>query len=130
MTGKNRHHIIYSMVIEIPGIDTKKGLDLFEGDTDTYTEILRSYVTNIPGSLEKMRNVSEATLKDYAVKVHGVKSVSDSIGAEEARRTAKHLEELAKAGDLAGVQAENDALIQYVENLIDAINAWLKKNDL
>ena len=117
------------MIIEIAGVDAKKGLDLFEGDVDTYIDILRSYITNVPDTLNKMRNVSEKTLQDYAIRVHGVKSVSETIGAEEARKTAKQLEEMAKGGDAAGVLARNDTFIKYVENLINVIKIWLEKYD-
>ena len=117
------------MEINIPGIDAKKGLDLFEGDIDTYVVILRSYVTNVPADLDRIREVSRETLHKYAVAVHGIKGVSDAIGAEEARKTAKNLEGLAKGGDLAGVLAQNNAFIKYVENLIDDIRLWLQKHE-
>ena len=117
------------MAIEISGVDTKKGLALFEDDLDTYVDILRSYVSNVPATLDKIRNVSEETLKDYAVGVHGVKGVSEAIGAEEARKTAKQLEEMAKNGDLAGVLARNNAFIKYTENLVNDIRTWLEKYD-
>ena len=117
------------MEIKISGIDAEKGIDLFEGDVNAYVDIMRSYVTNTPAILEKMRNVSEDTIRDYATAVHGVKSVSDSIGAETARKTAKQLEDLAKSGDLAGVQTMNDSFIKYVEKLIDSIQSWLKNYD-
>jgi hypothetical protein len=58
-----------------------------------------------------------------------VKSTSDSIGAEEARKMALELEMLAKAGDLAGVLAKNGALIQYVKVLLGNIQKWLDKLD-
>ena len=117
------------MEIEISGVDAKRGLDLFEGDVETYVDILRSYVTNIPDSLDKIRNVSEETLRDYAIRVHGVKGASETIGADEAKKTAKQLEEMAKGGNIAGVLARNNAFIKYAENLIDAIKIWLGKYD-
>ena len=117
------------MTIKIPGVDTEKGLDLFEGDEETYIEILRSYVNNMPETLDKIRNVSEEKLLNYAIGVHGVKGISEAIGAEEARKTAKHLEEIAKGGDYAGVMAQNKAFIEYIENLADGIRTWLEKYD-
>jgi len=117
------------MEINIPGLDTKSGIELCDGSIETYIYSLRLYVSNVPASLEKMRNVSEETLRDYAISAHGVKSVSQYIGAQEAIKTAKELEALAKSGDLAGVLARNDAFIKYANNLLDSIKSWLEKND-
>ena len=116
------------MKINIPGVDEKRGLDLFEGDIDTYISILRSYVSSMPGSLDSIRSVSGEKLKEYTISVHGIKSISDAIGAEEARKTAKQLEDLAKSGDLAGVLARNSAFVKYAEKLVEDIQAWLEKN--
>ena len=117
------------MVIEIPGVDAYSGLKICEGNLDFYLRILRLYVSNMPAVLEKIRNVSKETLRDYTINVHSLKSNSEYIGAEEARKTAKLLEETAKGGDLAGVQAQNEAFIKYVENLIDDIRSWLEKHE-
>jgi len=117
------------MDIEIPEIDANSGLDLCDGDMDIYLNSLRLYVSSIPASLEKMKGVSDETLKDYSIAVHGVKSMSEYIGAEEARKTAKQLEALAKGGDLAGVLAQNETFINYVQNIVADVRSWLEKND-
>ena len=116
------------MALEISGIDTKIGLDYCAGDLDIYLRVLRSYVLDITEVLDKMRNVSEMNLKNYAVYVHGIKSISEAVGAEEARKTALDLEELAKNGDFTGVQAKNRAFIAYLENLVTHIQECLKKH--
>ena len=117
------------MAIEIPEIDVNSGLELCDGDMGIYLNSLRLYVSSIPTSLEKMSGVSDGTLKDYSITVHGVKSMSEYIGAEEARKTAKQLEDLAKGGDLAGVLAQNEAFINYAQNIVAGVRNWLEKND-
>jgi CheY-like chemotaxis protein/anti-sigma regulatory factor (Ser/Thr protein kinase) len=47
-----------STEIEIPGVDTKKGLSLYAGNTKVYLPLLRSYAANTPGVLDKLRTVS------------------------------------------------------------------------
>jgi len=116
------------MAIEIPGLDTKSGLDLCDGNMDIYLNALRIFVSSTPKDLEKMRAVSVETLKDYSVTAHSVKSMSVYIGAEEARKTAKQLELLADAGDFDKVQAQNEAFINYVEKLMAAVRNWLDAN--
>jgi CheY-like chemotaxis protein len=133
--SKNKENTIDSdkkeknMKIEIAGIDEGKVMDLYDGDMEIYLPVLRSYLSVIPAALEKMRSVSAETLVDYKISVHGVKSTSDSIGAQEARRMAAELEVFAKAGDLSGVLAKNEALISYVDKLISNIRIWLEQLD-
>jgi HPt (histidine-containing phosphotransfer) domain-containing protein len=116
------------MAIEIPGLDTAGGLDLCDGDMNIYLNALRLYVSSIPVSLEKMKGVSPETLADYTITVHSVKSMSQYIGAEEARKTAKELEALAKSGDWAGVLAQNEPFIQYAQGIVAGVQGWLAKN--
>jgi signal transduction histidine kinase/CheY-like chemotaxis protein len=118
-----------NMKIDIPGVQEEKIMELYDGDMDIFLPVLRSYLSVIPVALEQMSNVSAETLKDYTIKVHGVKSTSDSIGAEEARKMALDLEMLAKAGDLSGVLAKNDAFLQYGKTLLGNIKTWLAKYD-
>jgi CheY-like chemotaxis protein len=118
-----------NMVLEIPGIDTEKVMDLYAGDLEIYLPVLRSYLSVIPDALDKMSRVSAQNLPEYVVKVHGVKSTSDGIGAEEARKMAYELEMLGKAGDLSGVLVKNGALLSYVKELLVNIQSWLSKID-
>ena len=116
------------MAIEIPGLDVNSGLDLCDGDRDVYLNSLRLYVSSMPASLEKMRDVSEGTLKDYFIIAHRVKGMSEHAGAEEIRKAAKQLEAMAKDGDLAGVLERNEAFINHAQNIVDGIRSWLAEN--
>jgi PAS domain S-box-containing protein len=113
--------------ISIPGVDTEKGLSLYGDDLDIYLPALHSYIYNIPDTLDKLRVVSEETLPEYAINVHGLKGTSAGIGAETIREAALNLENLAKAGDLQGVLAGNGKLIEETENILANIKAWLEK---
>jgi CheY-like chemotaxis protein len=118
-----------NMVVEIPGVDAERVMELYAGDLGIYLPVLRSYASVIPDALDIMSHVSAETLPEYIVKVHGVKGTSDSIGAEEARKMAFELETLARDGDLSGVLAKNEALLQYVKNLLVNIRNWLERYD-
>ena len=117
------------MTIKIPGVDTEKGLELYDDDLDIYVSVLRSYASNTPAALDKLRNVSAETLSDYAATVHGVKGISANIGAEEAKKAAAKLEEMAKNGDLPGVLAQNEAFLKQMDDLVSGIRNWLKEFD-
>jgi HPt (histidine-containing phosphotransfer) domain-containing protein len=113
------------MPIIIPGIDTKAGLTLYDDDVDVYKTILRFFVTKIPAVLDTIRNVSSETLPDYTIKIHALKGSSGSIGANETMAAAGKLEAMAKNGDLAGIQAGNDAFLEKTHILVDDIKKWL-----
>jgi len=125
-TGKKKEK---RMIINIPGVNEKKIMELYDGDLDIFLPVLRSYVSVIPKALEKMGTVSEESLPKYIVSVHGVKSTSESIGAEDARKMAAELEAMAKAGDISGVLAKNETLLSYVNELLGNIQNWLAKYD-
>ena len=116
------------MEINIPGIDVKKGLELYDDDEEIYITVLTSYASNTPAVLDRIRNVTAENLPDYAITIHGVKGTSSLIGAEETRKTALQLEMLAKAGDLAGVLALNETFLKNTDTMVAGIQEWLKKN--
>jgi CheY-like chemotaxis protein len=118
------------IVIKIPGVDTEKGLSLYAGDTKVYVPMLRSYVTNTPGVLEKLRNVTEDNLPAYVITVHGLKGTSAGIGAEKIREAAMELEAISRTGDLQGVLKLNDDLIANTEIVVANVKEWLDKNDI
>jgi len=117
------------MDITIPGVNAETGLALYDGETDIYIAVLRSYVSNALKVIEKLRTVSQETLVDYGISAHGLKSISAGIGAEEVRVAALDLEMEAKAGNLPGVLAKNDDLLKEAEVLALGIRAWLEKLD-
>jgi len=116
--------------INIPGVDSKKGLALYAGDTDIYLPLLRSYIANTPGTLEKLSNVTAENLPNYVISVHGLKGTSAGIGAEKIREMALELENMSRAGDLQGVLLKNDKLIAETEVIVSSVRKWLQENDV
>jgi PAS domain S-box-containing protein len=118
-----------NMVIDIPGVDTEKGLSYYGGEIDIYLMLLRSFVTNTQKNLDKMENVSKETLSDYVITVHGLKGTSAGIGAETIREAAKNLETMSREGNLSGVLAQNGKLIKDTETVVANIKEWLEQHD-
>jgi HPt (histidine-containing phosphotransfer) domain-containing protein len=115
------------MLINIQGVNSKTGLDLYENDVDVYKSVLRFFISNIPAVLEKIKNVSSETLPDYLIKIHALKGSYGCIGAQELMDESIRLEAMAKKSDLAGILAENDALLEKTTVLVDEIRNWLKQ---
>jgi len=97
---------------------------------DIYLPLLRSYVSNTPSSIEKLRTVTPETLNEYAIVIHGIKGTSASIGAEKTMEAAFNLEKLAKAGDFSGVMANNELFIKNTEILLSNARKWLDEYDV
>jgi CheY-like chemotaxis protein/HPt (histidine-containing phosphotransfer) domain-containing protein len=115
--------------ISIPGVNTKKGINHYGGDLDIYIKVLRSFIQNGLSVIEKLKSVTEDTIMDYAVNVHGIRGISAGIGAQELSETAFYLETMAKSVDIAGVLTENEKFIQDAESLISNVDEWIKKLD-
>ena len=111
---------------EIPGINFKLGLSLYEDDMEMLVDVMRSYSENVPTELARMRDVSEANLADYAIDIHTMKGASSSIGAKELTMRAKKMEAMAKSGDLSGVLEMNEQFIIDAGELVGNIKAWLE----
>jgi HPt (histidine-containing phosphotransfer) domain-containing protein len=111
--------------IKISGVDAESGSSLYGGEMDIYVSALKSFATNIPAAIDRLRSVSQETLAEYATNVHGLKGSCSSIGAEPVREKAYDLEMKSKAGDLSGVLAKNEELVKDAEQLVKDIKAWL-----
>jgi HPt (histidine-containing phosphotransfer) domain-containing protein len=116
------------MAIGIPGIDEGSFDSILNGDEELYVSVLSSFINTTPSALSKLATVSKETLADYAINIHGFKCACAAICAEEARKMAFSLEQKARAGDLAGVQAENSTFLRYVENLMPKLKDWYNKH--
>jgi len=111
----------------IPGVNMRLGRSLYEDDEEMFIDILQSFADNIPAEIDKLHGVTAETLPDYAIDIHTVKGASASIGAKELSLRAKEMEQMAKAGDLEGVQAVNEQFVKDAEALVSNVKAWLAK---
>jgi len=116
------------MALNILGIDENIFSDLMDSDEDLYVSVLSSFIEKTPSVLSKLAAVTKETLPDYAITVHGLKGACANICAEEARKMAYNLEQKSRAGDLAGVQADNGAFLKYVEDLLVKLKEWNKNH--
>ncbi|MCL2181353.1 MAG: Hpt domain-containing protein [Treponema sp.] len=117
------------VTIDIPGIDEATALSICGRNIGIYISTLRLYVNNITLALEKIRNVTEEDLDNYTARVHGIKGISEYIGAREIRKKAKNLERLAKTGDIGLVREQNGDFVRQVEEMLHAIRNWLEKKE-
>ncbi|MDR1965970.1 MAG: response regulator [Synergistaceae bacterium] len=118
---------IQSLVMKdrhVEGVDVMACRRRYLSD-ESYLDIVRSYCLHTPLLLEKLRGVSEETLKEYAVTVHGIKGASYGVCAMAAAGDAEILELASKAGDFETVRSQTPGFVETIEKLLSSLNALL-----
>ena len=119
---------------KIDGVDMSVKEELYSGDLDMYNFVLESFAKNAPLAIDKMRNVSDDNINDYAVDIHALKSMAAAIGARDISERAKELEAAAKGelkvdevsfSALKFINDRNDNLLDDTENLVKKIIEYL-----
>jgi hypothetical protein len=116
------------MILNVPGLNFKQGLDVFDGEVDDYVSALKSFITSVPSIITKLRNVTAENIKEYAINIHGLKSTGGWICAEIIQKEAAALEAFAKAGNLSEINSRNDKFLNDVNDFINNLEAELLKN--
>jgi PAS domain-containing protein len=92
-----------------------------------YSRLLKSYVVHTPQLLEKLREFSLDKQSEYTDVVCDIKGTSYVIGAAGIGKQAELLEQAVKNGDYKEIQAENNALIKQVEEVLMGLKDLLQK---
>ena len=109
-------------VMEEAGINKSLVISYCGEDEELYGTVLKQYVSDYEdhkGKLSKF--LSEKDMKNYAIVVHGLKSTSLMIGAEELSAKAKALELSAKENNIEFVESNHDDLIENYDKVISAL---------
>ncbi|MDR1041440.1 MAG: response regulator [Deltaproteobacteria bacterium] len=109
----------------VDGLDIEEGISRFGGDFDTYRDTLKSYAANTRALLDLVSSPDEGSLKDYMIRVHGIKSSSFGICAAPLGKAAQELEAAAKAGDMAFIAVRNPPFLEAAFKLIDELKGFL-----
>ncbi|MCL1834754.1 MAG: ATP-binding protein [Oscillospiraceae bacterium] len=107
-------------------IDVDKGLERFSGDAEVYLGILSSYAANTRPLLDEVKGVTQQTLSEYAIIVHGIKGSSRVIYAEKPADLAEALETASRNGDMDFVTANNAGLVEALEKLLGIFDEALR----
>jgi PAS domain S-box-containing protein len=128
---ENRKSILTGMLgkVRINGVDLASGMRRFNNNPEVYLRILNSFLQNIPTSLESLRSVTQETLPQYAILIHGVKGSCYGISADEVGKMAESLEMAATSGDFSKVMAGNTTFLRTVESLLPQFTALIDSAD-
>ena len=114
-----------SKLVPINGFDWDKAMLHFPTE-DILIEILKEYKDETATTLKEIRGYYEdiensEALKQYEIKVHGLKSVLQFLGNDSESELAKELEFAAKDGDIAKIKYKTELLIERVSKGVEEI---------
>lgn len=108
------------------GIDTAFGMDYCGGDKDFYFELLLDYADNYEDKINVIKGyLKDDDIRNYEIRVHGVKSTSKLIGAMDLSEKARLLESAAKNGDKNYIDANHGEFITEYEGLMKTVKEIL-----
>jgi PAS domain S-box-containing protein len=109
---------------DFPMLDMESAILNFV-DADVFVNILKKAILNLPEMLEEIKNPTVETLKEYAVKIHGLKGALYGIYYKEGGDRAAELEKCANEGDIDTVFVRNNEFIALVTGFIQTVGETL-----
>lgn len=105
------------------GVDIGEGMGYCQNDEGFYREILAEFADRREEKLGKLNGYfADKALKDYAIRVHSIKSTAKTIGADALSESAKRLEAAAKSGDERFIAENHEAFAKDYGRLLQLIN--------
>jgi HPt (histidine-containing phosphotransfer) domain-containing protein len=113
--------------ILIPGVDTKKGINMTGGTEAGYRKVLAQFYKD---ALERLPVFAEAPVETahgtFAAQAHAIKSAAGTIGAAEVSAEAAVLEAAGKAGDLKSIGETLSGFREHLAELVEGIGKALE----
>ena len=104
------------------GIDVSLGLSFCQHDDTLYRSILWEYGCSAGAKAECLRkDYDTADWKNYAIRIHALKSTSGTIGATRLSHLAAHLEQAAKQENAEAVRQDHAEMLSLYARTADAI---------
>jgi PAS domain S-box-containing protein len=119
---------LFSQGVFIEGIDIQAGNARYQ--EKMYLEVLRSYCIHTPVLLEKLSrikndNLTDESISEYTVAVHGIKGASAGICADKAAKMAEDLEQAGRKKDKHYLQTHTDPFIMIVEQMLERLKKFM-----
>jgi len=114
--------------ISIDGVDIEKGVALSGGQGVHYLRAISMFYEDGFEKIEEIKKCLDAEdLRLYATHVHGLKSASASIGADQLSIAAKALETAGKDNNMTYISSHNPKFLMDLEMLLRGIGKALDK---
>lgn len=107
------------------GIDMNTGLEFCAGMEEFYFEILQEYCDSESQDSDLKAHLDSGDLKEYRTLIHGIKSSSKTIGANDLFSRAEKLEFAARDEDVDYINANHDDFMKDYHKVVEGIRAIL-----
>ena len=112
--------------IDVDGLDAAAGIRMSGGDERMYIETLTIFHEDGLDRIRKIKDCLETRdFSLYTIYVHAIKSAAANIGAAGLSEQAYKLETAGQNEDTGYIDANNDAFITQLRNMLDGIGAAL-----
>lgn len=109
------------------GIFIENGLSHAKGDAEMYLELVRMFIREREKQEELNRFRSEQNMKDYAIRVHGLKGNARTLGAEQLADMAFEHEKQSKAGNVEYVNKHFEKLLEVWESTLEGFEKYVEE---
>ena len=114
----------------IEGIDVDLALEMMGGLHDAYEKTVRLLARLLPECIARMTKfLSEGKIKDFAIEVHGIKSVLKNIGAKTLGSDAAGLENAAIEDNVGFCWENYPTFRSTLEDFSNQLNSILKPDE-
>lgn len=114
---------VYAPYLEY-GISVEKGMAYAMDDMDVYLELVEMFLKDKEKRELMLQYIAEQNAKEYAVLVHGLKGNARTLGAEKLADMAYEHEKESKAGNLAYVKENWEALVRLWDFTLDGFGEF------
>ncbi|MBE5851584.1 MAG: response regulator [Lachnospiraceae bacterium] len=112
--------------IQIEGIHSVEAMKKLHLTEEIYYSILKTYYVDLKKALKRMNIANQA---DFVIDVHGIKSISASVGAMELSEYAKELEYAGKANDTEFLEEKTPAFMEMCQDMIQKLEDYFAKEE-
>ncbi len=100
------------------------------GSVDGYLSILKMFYDSVDEKTAELERLySAGNIKDYAIRVHALKSTAKIIGAGAVGEAAQRLEDAGKAGDTGYIKAHHGQFINDYRDLKEQLSVLYQKDN-
>lgn len=109
------------------GIFIENGLSHAKGDAEMYLELVRMFIREREKQEELNRFRSEQNMKNYAIRVHGLKGNARTLGAEQLADIAFEHEKQSKADNVEYVNRHFAQLLEIWESTLEGFEKYVEE---
>ena len=116
--------------LNLKGIDSAGAMERMHFSEDIYVGILKTYYMDLKNAVGRIIEArKKEDIKKFVVDVHGIKSISASVGAMELSERAKELEIAGKKGDLVYIDENIKPFLQQCDEIIKVLQQYFEKEE-